>query len=85
MIWFGLYVASIVGANWALATIGLVPVGLGLMAPAGVYFAGAVYTFRDLTQVALGKRWALVAIFLGAAISLATSRQFALASLAAFL
>ena len=55
------------------------------MAPAGVYFAGAVYTFRDLTQVALGKRWALVAIFLGAAISLATSRQFALASLAAFL
>ncbi|MGH2363657.1 MAG: VUT family protein [Chloroflexota bacterium] len=85
MIWFGLYVASIVGANWALATIGVVPVGFGLMAPAGVYFAGAVYTFRDLTQVALGKRWALVAIFLGAAISLLTSRQFALASLAAFL
>jgi hypothetical protein len=38
------YVATIVGANWALATFGVVPVGFGLYAPAGVYFAGLAFT-----------------------------------------
>ena len=37
---FVAYVATIFGANWALSTFGLVPVGFGLLAPAGVYFAG---------------------------------------------
>ena len=30
--------------------------GFGLMAPAGVYFAGLAFTFRDLTQEKLGRR-----------------------------
>ena len=31
-----LYVATIFAADWAIAAFGIVPVGFGLMAPAGV-------------------------------------------------
>lgn len=79
------YIATIFAANWAIATFGLVPVGFGLTAPAGVYFAGLAFTLRDLTQDALGKRWAVGAIVIGAALSALVSPQFALASGAAFL
>jgi uncharacterized PurR-regulated membrane protein YhhQ (DUF165 family) len=81
-----LYVATIFGANWAIATYGPVPVGFGLMAPAGFYFAGLAFTLRDVTQEALGRWWVLVAIALGAAASvLVSSPQLALASAVAFL
>ena len=56
MLWVVLYVATIFAANWAIAAFGVVPVGFGLMAPAGVYFAGLAFTFRDLTQEKLGRR-----------------------------
>ncbi len=57
MIWVVLYVATIFVANWAIiAAFGVVPVGFGLMAPAGVYFAGLAFTFRDLTQEKLGRQ-----------------------------
>lgn len=80
------YVAVIVAANWALQTFGVVPIGFGLMAPAGVLFAGLAFTLRDLTQDQLGKAWALLAIGLGALLSLVVSdAQFAIASGAAFL
>lgn len=85
MIWLVCYVATIVGANWAISTFGLVPVGFGLMAPAGVYFAGLAFTLRDLTQDALGRRWTIGAIVVGAGLSAFVSPQFALASGAAFL
>lgn len=85
MIWLILYVATIFAANWAISTFGFVPVGLGLMAPAGVYFAGLAFTFRDLTQDALGRWWTIAAILAGAALSALVSPQFALASGAAFL
>ncbi len=63
------YIATIFAANWALKTFGFVHVGLGLTAPAGVFFAGLAFTFRDLTHEALG-RWAcIVAIAVGAALS----------------
>ena len=42
------FVATVGGANWALATFGIVPIGFGLSAPAGVYFAGIGFTLRDL-------------------------------------
>jgi uncharacterized PurR-regulated membrane protein YhhQ (DUF165 family) len=80
MIWVVLYVATIFVANWAIAAFGVVPVGFGLMAPAGVYFAGLAFTFRDLTQENLGRRAVVVAILLGAALSALVSPQFALAS-----
>ena len=79
------YVATIFAANWAIATFGPVPVGFGLMAPAGVYFAGLAFTLRDLTQEALGSRVVLGAIVVGAALSGAISGELALASGTAFL
>ena len=85
MTWLLLYVASIVAANWLIVTVGLVPVGFGLLAPAGVYAAGFTFTFRDLTQDALGRRWSVAAVFAGAALSALLSPTLALASGAAFL
>ena len=85
MIWLLAYIACIVGANFAVVTWGLVPVGFGLLAPAGVYFAGLSFTMRDLTQDSLGRRATLLAILIGAALSAVLSPQLALASGAAFL
>lgn len=79
------YIAVIVLANWAIVTFGIVPVGFGLAAPAGVYFAGLAFTLRDLVQEQLGRAWTVLAILVGAAVSAAISPQFALASGVAFL
>jgi uncharacterized PurR-regulated membrane protein YhhQ (DUF165 family) len=72
-------------ANLAITLIGIVPVGFGLMAPAGVYFAGLAFSLRDALQETLGRRWVIVAIVLGALISAGLSAQLALASGLAFL
>ncbi len=79
------YVVTIILANVAIMTFGIVPVGFGLMAPAGVYFAGLVFSLRDALHETRGRRWVVVAILLGAAISAALSPQLALASGLAFL
>jgi uncharacterized PurR-regulated membrane protein YhhQ (DUF165 family) len=79
------YIAVIVLANWAISTFGIVPVGFGLAAPAGVYFAGLAFTLRDLVQEQLGRTWTVVAIVVGAGVSAMISPQFALASGLAFL
>jgi queuosine precursor transporter len=84
VIYLGFYMSTIFAANWAIATFGAVPVGFGLLAPAGVYFAGLAFTLRDLTQESLGRRWTLVAIFAGAALSAAFGGRLALASGVAF-
>jgi len=63
------FVATVIAANWAVATFGDVPVGFGLTAPAGVYAAGVAFTLRDLLHE-WGGRWAvLAAIATGAAAS----------------
>lgn len=86
MIWLLLYVATIPLANWTITTFGLVPVGFGLLAPAGVYFAGLAFTLRDLTQDALGKWPTLGAVLGGAALSWFVADPFvAAASGVAFL
>ncbi len=85
MLWFMLYIGTIVGANWAIGTFGVIPVGFGLMAPAGVLFAGLAFTLRDLTQERLGKGWTVGAILLGAGLSAFLSPALALASGVAFL
>lgn len=79
------YVGTVVAANWAITRYGLVPVGFGLLAPAGVYFAGLGFTLRDVGQDLAG-RWAvLAAIVVGAGLSwLVATPQLALASAAAF-
>lgn len=79
------YILTIVAANAAITYIGIVPVGFGLMAPAGVYFAGLALTLRDLVQDRLGKRWTVMAILCGALLSALLSPSLALASGAAFL
>lgn len=79
------YIATIFAANWAIQAAGLVPVGFGLFAPAGVYFAGLAFTLRDLTQDRLGRVWTLVAIVVGAALSAFVSPRFAVSSAIAFL
>lgn len=63
------YVATIVAANWAVQTYGMAPVGFGLLAPAGVYFAGLAFTLRDITQDLLGKAATVAAILVGAGVS----------------
>lgn len=79
------YVATIFAANWAITTFGVVPIGFGLMAPAGVFFAGLAFTLRDITQDQLGRTWTYAAILAGAALSAFLSGPLALASGAAFL
>ena len=85
MIWVAAYIATIFAANWAIQTYGIVPVGFGLMAPAGVYFVGLAFTFRDLAHEAVGRGWILVAIVVGAGLSALVSPAFAVASASAFL
>lgn len=79
-----IYAGLIVAANWAIKRYGFVPVGFGLVAPAGTYFAGAVFVARDAVQLTLGRWWALVAIAAGAGLSFVTSPSLALASGTAF-
>lgn len=79
------YVLAIVLANVLIAAFGVVPVGLGLYAPAGVFAAGLAFTFRDAVQEDMGRRWAVLAIVAGALLSALLSPQLALASGAAFL
>src|ERR1043165_6652890 len=63
------YIGTIVAANWAITTFGAVPVGFGLLAPAGVYFAGLAFGLRDLLHHLAGSRVVLVAILSGAALA----------------
>lgn len=79
------YIGTILAANWAIERFGIVSVGFGLMAPAGVYFVGLAFTLRDTTQRTLGRLWTVVAILVGAALSAFVSPEFALASGVAFL
>lgn len=86
MIWVIAYIATVYAANWALKEFGFVDVGFSLMAPAGVFFAGLAFTFRDLTHEAVGRWWCIAAILIGAALSyiLADVGRIALASAVAF-
>lgn len=79
------YVATIYLANWAIQRWGVVPVGFGLLAPAGVYFAGLAFTLRDLVHETLGRGAVLGAIVVGALFSWQISSAFAFASGFAFL
>lgn len=82
---FAAFVATVFGANWAVTTFGIIPVGFGLAGPAGVYFAGLGFTLRDLLHDAGGRRWVLAAILVGAVLSGYLSGPLAVASGVAFL
>jgi hypothetical protein len=79
------YLACIVGANAAIQHYGIIGVGFGLSAPAGVYFIGPALVFRDLVQWALGKYISLVTLAFGAVMSYAIAdAHIATASAVAF-
>lgn len=82
---FVCYVATIFLANAAIQSYGLVPVGFGLLAPAGVYFAGLAFTLRDITHEKWGPVGSIVAVIIGAVLSYWVSPAFAYASGFAFL
>lgn len=65
----GAFVATVYAANWALKRWGTVPVGFGLEAPAGVYFAGLGFLLRDRLNEIASRRWVIGAIITGAALS----------------
>jgi hypothetical protein len=79
------YIATIFAANWLIEHVGIVNVGFGLMAPAGVFAAGLALTLRDVVQVTLGRLAVVAAILVGAALSYTVSPAFAVASGVAFL
>lgn len=67
---FAAFTGTVIAANWALNRYGIVPIGFGLTAPAGVYFAGLAFGLRDALHERGGHRWVLAAIATGALISL---------------
>lgn len=85
MIYAAAYILTIIAANAAIHLLGAVPVGFGLMAPAGVYFAGLSFSLRDGLQETGGRKWVAGAIIIGALLSAALGANLALASGVAFL
>ena len=84
---FGLYITVIVAANWSIKQWGIVPIGFGLMAPAGVYFAGLAFSIRDGLHETANKWWIIGAIIVGAGVSyfIEDGGKIAIASGTAFL
>lgn len=66
---FVAFVATVWAANWAITRYGVVPIGFGLAAPAGVYFAGLSFGLRDALHEMGGRRIVLAAIGCGAGLS----------------
>lgn len=74
MKWIGLvaavgFVASVWLANYAVAHWGVVPVGFGLEAPAGVYLVGIAFTLRDITHRYMGRTVVIGCILAGAGLA----------------
>lgn len=63
------YVGCVVAANWLVVRFGVVPIGLGLRAPAGVFMVGVALTLRDVVQRRLGRLYVVAAIAAGAVLS----------------
>jgi queuosine precursor transporter len=63
------YIGTVYGANWALRKFGIVSIGFGLTAPAGVFFAGLALGLRDFVQEGLGRVAVVAAILAGAGLS----------------
>jgi uncharacterized PurR-regulated membrane protein YhhQ (DUF165 family) len=79
------FLATILAANYVTTEYGMVPVGFGLMATAGTYFAGLAFVLRDSVQDGGGKRLVFALIITGALLSYLVSDPFiALASGVAF-
>ncbi|WP_313663435.1 VUT family protein [Cellulosimicrobium cellulans] len=79
------YIGAVVTANVVTARMGLVPVGFGLLVPAGTYAAGAALLARDFVHRQGGRWWSLGAIGVAAILSwFLSTPEIATASVAAF-
>ncbi|KAB2587487.1 VUT family protein [Streptomyces arboris] len=79
------YIATIPAANLAVSHFGVVPVGFGYTAPAGVYMVGLALVLRDLAREAAGRSAVLTAIAIGTLLSyLLADPNLATASAIAF-
>lgn len=86
------YAATVLLANYFIAHVGitfgpgphLIEVWPGIYAPSGVLWVAAALALRNLVQEQLGKRWAVIGILTGAALSYVVSPSLALASAGAF-
>ncbi|MFD6091265.1 VUT family protein [Oerskovia sp. NPDC060338] len=79
------FIGAVVTANVVTSHMGLVPVGFGLLAPAGTYAAGAALLARDFVHKQGGRRWSLGAIGVAAILSwFMSTPEIAIASVAAF-
>lgn len=77
---------GLLAANWVTTDYGFIPVGFGLMATAGTFFAGLTLAMRDLVQDTLGRIYVVGLILIGTVISFAIAAPaIAIASAAAFL
>lgn len=63
------YVGTVWLANYLVQHYGVVDVGFGLVAPAGVFAAGIALGLRDIVQHQLGRLIVMGAIVMGAALS----------------
>lgn len=79
------FIATIFVANWLVTNVGLIDIGFGLIAPAGVLVVGVAFTLRDIVHRTLGAGAVIAAIIVGATLSVIVSPAFALASGVAFL
>lgn len=80
------FLGCILTANYVTTEYGMIPVGFGLTATAGTYFAGLTFVLRDSLQDTLGKWPVMALIVFGALLSYLVSDPFiALASGVAFL
>jgi uncharacterized PurR-regulated membrane protein YhhQ (DUF165 family) len=79
------FIGTILLANWLVTHVGLIDIGFGLVAPAGVLVVGVAFTLRDIVHRAFGSAVVIAAIVVGAVLSVVISPAFALASGAAFL
>ena len=89
------FAATIPAANWLIGNVGtvcvpdgpcLIPVAPGLMAPSGVLMIGLALVLRDAVHEVGGWRLAMIAVAIGAALSLVVSPPaLAIASAVAFL
>jgi len=79
------YLGTVLAANCLTDRVGVVPVGFGLLAPAGVYSVGPAFVLRDGVQWLSGSPIAAAGVVLAAALSyLIASPAVATASLVAF-
>lgn len=67
--WWLAFVGCVWAANYSIGHWGIVPVGFGVSAPAGVYFAGLALTARDQVRERAGFRAAMAAVAVGAILS----------------